>query len=89
MKKILISYDLLKPNKDYQKLHDYIKSFEKWAKPLESLWVVMTGKAYDKVRDELKQHVDENDKLLVVDITGDSAAWFNLPEKVTRWLRDN
>ncbi|HLB32197.1 MAG TPA: CRISPR-associated protein Cas2 [Patescibacteria group bacterium] len=89
MNKLLISYDLLKPNKDYQKLYDYLKSFSKWAKPLESLWIVLTDKAYDKVCDELKQHVDDNDKLFVVDVIDDSMAWSNLPEKVSQWLKDN
>ena len=89
MNRLLISYDLIAPGKDYEKLYEYLKGFPYWAKPLESLWVVKTSKEYDIVRDEIKDFIDANDKLIVVDITGDAMAWYGLSSEVSQWLLNN
>lgn len=87
MNSILISYDLRKPGKDYQQVYDCIKRMGHWAKPLESLWIVKTSKNTTQVCDELRQHVDANDKLLVINVTGDAMSWFNMPTDVATWLK--
>jgi len=87
MNRLLISYDLRAPGRNYEALIDYITNFPKWAKPLESVWVAKTNKSYDTVRDEMINLVDSNDKLLVVDITGCAAKWYNIPPE--NWIKNN
>jgi len=41
------------------------------------------------LRDALKAFIDSNDELLVVEITGDAAAWAGFSDDGSRWLRDN
>lgn len=87
MNRLLISYDLIAPGRYYEPLFDYIKSFPKFAKPLESLWLIKTSKNYETVRDKLIRLIDSNDKILVIDITGDAASWHNIPK--SSWIRNS
>ena len=90
MKTYLISYDLLKKNiYDYSKLIDYIKTYGTWAKPLESFWLVKTGKDIASVRDELVTKVSPGDKIIVMDITGTSWASSSISKEVTDWMKEN
>ena len=87
MKRLLISYDLMRPGQNYDDLIDYLKSY-KHVKPLLSLWLIATNKSAETVRDEIVngQLIDRNDKLVVINTTGDAAAWHpgGLP-----WLKND
>lgn len=85
----IISYDLGQPetSSDYKELIKYIKSLGSWGKPLESFWIVDTAKYCTTIRDEAKQYLDGNDKLLVVSCPFDSWASYRLSTSVTDWLK--
>ena len=88
MNSYLISYDLMAPNKDYSKLISAIKEYGTYAKVLESCWIVKSSNTAKEIRDNLKNHIDANDKLFVVKLAG-VGAWYNLSDKVSEWLKDN
>ncbi|MDD5658579.1 MAG: hypothetical protein PHR39_01025 [Actinomycetota bacterium] len=88
MYRILISYDLIRPNKDYQNLYDYLKRTGTWAKPLESVWIIKTDKTCEQVINEIEKHVDENDKVLAINISNDTITWLNLSQNVSDWLQN-
>lgn len=83
-----ISYDLIGPNRDYDKIIEAIKSYGTWAHINESLWIVRSNKTSAEIRDHLKQNVDTNDKILVVQLTG-VGAWLNLSSDMSDWLKNN
>lgn len=91
MNTFLISYDLGLPEiySDYKILKKYIKSYIYWAKPLQSVWFIRTTKSVVEVRDEIKLRIDNNDKVLVIDVTGKSWASNNLSKEVTNWMKNN
>lgn len=91
MSVLLISYDLGSPetSDDYQDLIKQIKSYDDYAKPEYSLWFIKTDKLTSTVCDELKPYLDKNDKLLVMRVTGDGWASFNLSDSVVKWMKDN
>lgn len=90
MKTYLISYDLInKGIYDYEVLIDYIKTYSTWAKPLESTWLVKTTKTVSVVRDEIKNHVSNGDKILVVDVTGANWGTSFVSKNVTDWMKEN
>lgn len=89
MNTLMVGYDLNQPGKDYTKLIDKLKTFPSWWHHLDSTWLIKTPKPYDAIRDELKPYVDSSDELLVVDVTGRSAAWTGLSEKGGQWIKDN
>jgi len=90
MKTYLISYDLVgnKTIDDYERLIRMIKSASTWAKPLASLWLIKTPLTAPQVRDHLRGVIATNDKLLVIEVTRDWAA-FNLPKEVIDWMNLN
>lgn len=81
----LVTYDLNRPGQNYQSLYDAIESYGSWAKPVESVWLVDTHKSAEQIYNGLRQHIDENDSILVVETGRDRAGW--LPKEVWDWLR--
>lgn len=89
MATLLIGYDLKTPGKDYTDLWNKVKNLGAWWHNLDSTWIVRCDKTPVQVRDELLSVMDKNDELLVVDITGDAAAWRGFNESGSKWLKDN
>jgi vacuolar-type H+-ATPase subunit F/Vma7 len=87
---LLVSYDLGVPedSADYKKLHNYLKEYQMWAKPLYSQYFIVTSKTAGTVRDEIQQLIDKNDKVLVINVTGKGWAT-NFSNKVTEWMKKN
>lgn len=88
MNKLLITYDLMKEGQNYPNLIENILKIAP-AKMiwhcLESVWIVKCNSTATEVRDFLIQFIDENDKLLVVELTGTSA-WRGFNEECKNWL---
>ncbi len=57
--------------------------------PLRQHLDCRTDKTAKEMRDTLKRYIDSNDELLVIDVTGDPAAWSGFNERGSKWLRDN
>lgn len=83
---ILVTYDLRSPDRDYSNLIKAIRAYGNFAKPLESVWILDTNWTVTQVRDDLRQHIDGNDGLLVMGLTGNWAA-VGLSEAVASWLK--
>ncbi|MET7917577.1 hypothetical protein ABZU45_16850 [Streptomyces avermitilis] len=82
----MISYDLKKPGQDYTTLIKEIKSLGSWCHALKSTWLVDTPKSAEQVRATLKAHMDADDLILVVNVTGANYSGY-LDEEVVAWLR--
>lgn len=89
MNTILVSYDLRAPGKDYARLWEHLQSYQDYIKPLESFWLLRTSYSAEQVRNTVKQYIDANDRLIVINVTSDAAAWFNLSDKHSQWIKDN
>lgn len=86
----LISYDLKSPGRDYTSLYNHIKSLGEWWHYLESTWIVKMPYATDitQISTSIRQMMDSNDCLLVIDITGkDRNGW--LPKDAWEWITNN
>lgn len=83
----IIIYDLCTPGQDYQELYSAIKSFPHWGKLTESAWAVVSDKSPADIRDYLRQLIDKNDRLMVVQ-SGCNAAWQNMIAS-NDWVRLN
>ena len=88
MRLLLVGCDLTRPEKDYVALLDRLRGFDWWWHGLESTWIVRTDLTTVELRDALKPHVDPADKLLILDVTGDAAAWSNMSRRESDWLLD-
>lgn len=89
MNTLQINYDLIALGRNYQPVYDYIKGLSgSYAKPLESMWLALTNKTSETVRDELMALVDRNDKILVIDVTRDSWA-SSFSDDHIKWMKNN
>lgn len=86
MPTLLIGYDL-NGAKDYQALYSAIKSVgSAWWHHLDSTWLINTTHTPVAVRDLLKRHLDADDELLVIDVSGDLRAWTGFNQRAAEWL---
>lgn len=84
----LITYDLIAPVKNYDKLISAIKTYANTQKVTESCWIINSTDSCVSIRDYLKKSTDSNDLLFVAKLSGESA-WSNLDDKVSKWLVTN
>lgn len=91
MKSYLISYDLGPPETyaDYVSLGVYLRTFPQWAKPLLSVWFIKTPLTAGQLRDEIRLRLDNNDKLLVIEVKEGSWGTSNVSKAVTDWMKIN
>lgn len=87
----VISYDLdgYERPESYEKVIAAIKELGDWIKPQYSLFFVDTGLASAEVRDRLTPLFDENDRLLVADVSGDEMAWYGFTAEETSWIKQH
>ena len=79
----LLSYDLLKPGQDYEKLYDELASMDA-QRVLQSQWVFRRFKtSATGLRDHYRQFIDGNDRLLIVAIDSDDWSGWNLINKIS------
>lgn len=86
----LVGYDLNRPRGEdaYPNLFEAIKAYSTWWHHLDSTWIVKSDDTAKEIRDNLKQHVDSGDELLVVRLSGEGA-WAGFNEKGSAWLKEN
>jgi len=87
MNTLMIGYDLNKAGKDYAELIAAIKTMPLWWHHLDSTWLVRTDLSAADLRDKLGSHIDGDDELLVINVTGDAAAWQGFNDAASKWLR--
>ncbi|RYX80067.1 SinR family protein [bacterium] len=90
MKTYLIGYDLRKKGEDdYKDLKNAIKKLSgKWWHNLDSTWIVKSDESATEIRNKLKAHIDSNDKLLVVRLSGEGA-WKGFSSTGSQCLLNN
>jgi hypothetical protein len=81
-----ISYDLNKAGQNYSDLYDTIKSAPGYIRAMDSYWFICTSESVKTWSDRLRQVIDENDNIFIVDITGQSRqGWMG--KNVWEWLK--
>lgn len=88
MKTLIVSYDLHKPEKNYEGLIQKIRSYGKWAKLGGSAYLIITSQTVTQVRDNLSALIDADDSLFVGTCPV-PAAWKGLPDDVSKWILEN
>lgn len=85
----LIGYDLNRPGQNYPELIEAIKNIgTNWWHCLDSTWIVKHPGSAETIRDALKPHIDSNDELLVVLLSGEGA-WAGFDEQCSLWIKNN
>lgn len=84
-----VNYDLNKTGQNYDKLIEYLKSHNSWAKPLKSSFFVKTSLTAGQLRDGIGGYIDQNDDVVVVPVGGQGWATWGISKEVTDWLNQN
>jgi hypothetical protein len=88
MKSFLLTYDLNRPGQNYGELYEGIKNLGTWWHCLDSSWVVKHPGPATAIRDALSPFLDNNDRLIVLELTG-VAAWHGFDKQCNDWLKTN
>jgi len=83
---LLVTYDLRKPGQDYDDLYKAIKSYP-WARLSESSYAVDTTEPPDTLFRELRNHMDSNDQLYIINLTRPYSGFG--PQDVNNWLEQH
>ena len=83
-----VTYDLKEPGQRYNELVEKIKSYDGWAKLGDSCFLIKSQLSAVEIRNTLKVFLDSNDKIYIGQTTT-PAAWSNLPEEVSNWIKSN
>ena len=81
----IISYDLRKQGRNYEKLTNAIHNYLFVDKVCESTWIIKTNQSCSEILENLNSHIDQNDRLFVAEITNDTAGKNLLCQE--QWLR--
>jgi hypothetical protein len=85
---LFVSYDLVNPGQNYERLIKLIKSYPSWARLGGSAYLIYTSETPVQVRDHLQGALDQNDKLFV-GVSPSPSAWYGMPEDVSKWIQAN
>ena len=76
MPRYIISYDLSKPERDYEKLHEYLESIKHTWHIQQSTWIIVTHLMLRELKSALLVRVDKDDSLFVGVISDED--WFGI-----------
>ena len=89
MAAFLITYDLNYSGQNYRNLEQSIKNLTtSYAKIATTTYIINSNLNSTAIRDNLSNHVDNNDELFVSKLTGE-AAWKGLSDEISSWLKNN
>lgn len=90
MATILIACDIHPPRGEaYDGLVTMIQTLGDWWHHLETIWIVQCNHTPAQIREQLRSHMGDEDQLLVIDISGDSAGWVGINATGSKWLDKN
>ncbi len=72
----VVSYDLSK-SRNYTGLHEALKGYPSWWHYLDSTWLIISQNDSQQVYRELSQHIDPEDKMLVMEAGKDYYGWIS------------
>lgn len=87
MKTYTIGYDLQQPVRNYPKLISAIKSYPACSPALESQWLIQSSKTALEIAKDLWQHMDNDDKLLVMEVETAGSAWAGVSQETANWIK--
>ena len=84
----IVSYDLRKEpdTAGYDAIYNALQSYPDWAWILESVWIV-EGTSAKKIRDHLSKFLDDNDGLVVAELTGE-LCYQRVRKGTSKWLNE-
>lgn len=86
---LFVSYDLNSPNQDYSAVIEEIKSLGAWASIHKSFWYVKSELSEEEAAKKIRDKMDSNDSLMVLNTNTNNAFWFNISDEVAKHIQAN
>ena len=83
----LVSYDLRKPNQNYEGLFEELKRSPAWWHYLDSTWLISTSESAAQIYHRLAIYINPPDNILIIQVTKDYYGW--LPKEAWAWIKQN
>ena len=84
----VVAYDLHKHGQNYAGITKKLEGYGTYWHCQGSVWIIVSSKSAEQVRDDLLTVLDENDKLVVIKLARE-AAWKGYNQEITDWLQQN
>lgn len=89
MESFLISFHL-NDQEDYAKVSEQIRSYPKWARIVDNVWIVLSDNKLTEIRGSISSLIDSNGgSVLVVKVTYAAWATYAVEKEVTDWMKEN
>jgi hypothetical protein len=89
MNTYLISFQI-KSNEAYGAIAEKLRSFPRWARTMDNVWVVKSEYSAADIRDEISALIKEvGGTILVVNISEEEWASYALSQEVANWMKQN
>lgn len=89
MESFLISFHL-NDQEDYAKVSEQIRSYPKWARIVDNVWIVLSDNKLMEIRGSISSLIDSNGgSVLVVKVTHAAWATYAVEKEVTDWMKEN
>lgn len=85
---LFISYDLNLPHQDYSAVIEVIKTLGQWASVQKSLWYVKSDFSAENAAKKIREKMDANDSLIVINTNSNDAYWYNISDEVSKHMQD-
>lgn len=82
---LLVAYDLKGPAGSYNQLFEALKKQDGWAHYMKSTWLIASDKTPDQLVDELRPHLQSNDRILITALSKTRQGL--LPDGAWEWIK--
>lgn len=83
----MISYDLMAPTNNREKVEESIKALGSWCKYVSTTFLVSTSSDATAVQNAATKHLDSNDSMVICEVVKPVLGW--LTEKQWTWIKQN
>ena len=89
MNTYLVTYNLDSYAKHYAPLSQRLKRFPRWAKLFQRTWMICSAMPARRIRSILSSIIEDEVRIIVVEITGAKWAALNIDDNVVEWMKEN
>ena len=89
MDSYLITFHL-NNQEDYAQVSERIRSYPKWARVMENVWIIKSDSKLTDIRESISSIIVESGgSVLVVKINNDAWGTYSVDKEVTDWMKEN
>lgn len=89
MKSYLISFNLQDPAAHLQRVSALLRTFPKWARLKEDLWIVRSKDNIEDTRQKIVTAMEGQGFVMVINISDDAWGTYAVDREITDWMKEN